>query len=95
MNPQITDVLVGESTVNLVPFAGGLPPVLRRPDATIEIPVCPEPEPAPARRMDLATGARAGHGRHELAEPWRVALAAELVLAVALAVVITVLVVGL
>lgn len=92
MNPETATVLVGEQTINLAPFRD-LPPAFRRPDATGELPACDEVPPA--RPMRLATEARPGHGRHELAEPWRVALTAELALVIVLAVVIGVLVVGL
>lgn len=89
MNPETARVLIGEQTINYAPYLD-LPPI-RRPDATGQTPASP---PLPARPMPLTTEARPGRGRHRLAEPWRMSLAVELVVAVVLAVIITALLVA-
>lgn len=67
MNPEYARALLGESTLNLAPYLADLPPALRRPDATGEIPT----SPPQARPMHLATGARRGRGRHrQPSAPW-------------------------
>jgi hypothetical protein len=88
VNPETAHALLGEGTLNLAPYVEHMP-VLRRPDATGEIPVHPEPaRQLPAERLD--TGARPGQGRHRQAlapRSWQgLVIAALTVAVVALAV---------
>lgn len=54
------DIPVGEATRNLAPFVAGLPPALRRPDASGEFPIV-EPT-APARLVGAEELARLAAG---------------------------------
>jgi hypothetical protein len=88
MNPENARALVGEATRNLAPYLDL--PVMRRPDATGEIPAQREPRP-----VHLAAHARPGRHRPPAVRRsrWGWVVAAEVAVVIALALLVARLVV--